>query len=124
MPSQDLLQLFSSPPDLAEVLPLLFVIALTLAVIPAMVARMKGHNPVLWYIYGCVFFPTAFLQSLFLPTRLKRTGDVGSQANPGSQADELERWARLRDRGLLTQAEFEEKKRQLLQTAPGGGGRF
>ncbi len=113
MPPQDLTQILSPPPDLASAIPLAIVILLTLAVIPAVVARLKGHNPVFWYIYGCVFLPTAILQSLFLPNRKTR------QASLTSQADELERWARLRDRGLLTEVEFEEKKRQLLQTAPG-----
>ncbi len=89
-----------------------FVISLTLAVIPAVLARMKGHNPVFWYLYGCIFFPGALVQTLLL-SNIK-----GRRADAISQADELERWARLRDRGLLTEAEFEQKKRQLLQTAP------
>jgi hypothetical protein len=110
---QDLAQILAPPPDLATVIPLALAILLTLAVIPAVVAHMKGHSPVLWYLYGCVFLPSALVQSLFLPNRKTR------QANLVSQADELERWARLRDRGLLTDIEFEQKKRQLLQTAPG-----
>jgi hypothetical protein len=118
LPSQDLIQALSNPPDLSSVLPMAIVIMLTLAVIPAMVARMKGHNTLLWYLYGCVFFPSALVQSLLLPTRIKRSSDAPSM----SQADELERWARLRDRGLLTDAEFEQKKRQLLRSAPGAGG--
>jgi hypothetical protein len=111
--AQDLAQILAPPPDLGSAVPLALVIMLTLAVVPAMLARMKGHNPVVWYLYGCVFFPGALLQAILLPNNKRR------QPNPISQADELERWARLRTLGLLTEAEFEEKKRQLLQASPG-----
>ena len=41
-----------------------------------------------------------------------------SQAAPavaqGSDADELEKWAKLLSNGIVTQAEFDHKKRQLL----------
>jgi hypothetical protein len=114
--SQDLAQILAPPPDLASAIPLAMVISLTLAVIPAVVAHMKGHNSALWYVYGCVFFPAALLHALLLPNQKWR------RAGPVSQADELERWARLRDRGLLTEGEFEQKKKQLLQTAPGTPG--
>ena len=87
----------------------MIVITLTLAVLPAVIANLKGHNPLLWYLYGCVFFPTALLQALLLSNRKWRGADGISQA------DELERWARLRDVGLLTEVEFERKKKQLLR---------
>jgi hypothetical protein len=116
--AQDLAQLLSPPPDLGSAIPLALVIMLTLAVVPAVLARMKGHNPVLWYLYGCVFFPGALLQAVLLPNNKRR------QASLISQADELERWARLRSLGLLTEAEFEEKKRQLLQAPPGSPSRL
>jgi hypothetical protein len=120
---QDLAQILAPPGDISTALPLAMAITVILAVIPAVVARMKGHNPVLWYLYGCVFFPGALLQVLFLSNLKRRQMGLGLQAGPSSQADELERWARLRDRGLLTQVEFEEKKRQLLQAAPAAPGR-
>ena len=107
---------------MASVLPLTLLFMFTLAVIPAVIANLKGHNPVIWYLYGCVFFIGALIQSLLLSNQKRLRADPASRANPTSQADELERWARLRDRGLLTDAEFEQKKKQLLEAGPGGRG--
>jgi len=115
---QDLAQLLPDTPDLENSLRMALVVMATLAVFPAVIAHMKGHNPVLWYLYGCVFLPTALLQSILLSNRKRR------EAGTASQADELERWARLRTLGLLTAAEFEEKKRQLLDARPGASGRL
>jgi hypothetical protein len=115
---QDLAQILTPPPDLENALPLALVIMLTLAVFPAVIANMKGHNPVVWYIYGCVFLPTALVQAILLRNR------KGRQTSAISQADELERWVRLRTLGLLTEAEFEKKKRQLLQTRPDSSNRW
>ena len=64
MQPQDLVQLLSPPGDISTALPLAMGITVVLAVIPAVLARMKGHNPVLWYLYGCVFFPGARLQAV------------------------------------------------------------
>jgi hypothetical protein len=113
MQPQDITQILEPPPDLTSVIPMAIVITLSLAVIPAMVARMKGHNWVLWYLYGCIFLPSALVQSLLLRTRIRRQSDFSSQA------DEVERWARLRDQGLLTDAEFERKKKQVLRSGLG-----
>jgi hypothetical protein len=116
---QDLAQLLPDTPDLENSLRMALVIMATLAVFPAVIANMKGHNPVLWYLYGCVFLPTALLQSILLSNKKRLT-----QPGAASQADELERWARLRTLGLLTEAEFDEKKRQLLEARPGESGRL
>ena len=37
-----------------------------LAFIPAFIAKNKGRNPVLWWIYGFAFFIIALIHSLLL----------------------------------------------------------
>lgn len=43
-----------------------------LGIIPAIVASRKGHRPLLWWLYGVLLFPVAFIHSLFVrPNEVK-----------------------------------------------------
>ena len=90
------------------------VFSAVLGLFPALIAYMKGRNFLLWYIYGCVFFLGAIVQVMFISNAKAKPQGGATAASGLSQADELERFARLKDLGILTQAEFDAKKRQLL----------
>jgi hypothetical protein len=53
-----------------------------------------------------------FIQAL--TDAIREANESATAAQVGSAADELEKFAALRDKGVLTEQEFEEKKRELL----------
>ena len=88
-------------------------IAAGLAFIPANIAKKKGESFGLWWLYGWMLFIVALIHSLLLP-------DPEAQAaqavhNTASSADALVKYKELLDSGVITQEEFEEKKKQLLE---------
>lgn len=80
-----------------------------LALIPANIAKKKGKNFGLWWFYGWMLFIVALIHSLLLP-------DLNTQImkNTTSSADALIKYKELLDSGLITQEDFDEKKKQLL----------
>lgn len=44
----------------------MFLFAMVLALIPAYIAKSKGRNFGLWYVYGVFIWIVAFIHSLFL----------------------------------------------------------
>ena len=113
------------------------IIAAFLGIIPGKIAQKKGHSFWLWWFYGWMLFIVAiihvqFIEDLNAPNQLTGyngaagapgnvwTGDtsrsVGAAGTPGnySVADEIMKYKSLLDDGIITQEEFETKKRQLL----------
>ena len=92
---------------------LTLAIAAGLAFIPANIAKKKGKSFGLWWFYGWMLFIVALIHSLLLP-------DPNAQAaqavqNTASSADALAKYKELLDSGVITQEEFDEKKKQLLE---------
>lgn len=59
----------------------MFVVLFAVALIPAFIAKSKGRNFALWYIYGLALFIVALIHSLIIPksaeqkqTELKEQG--------------------------------------------------
>ena len=80
-----------------------------LAFIPANIAKKKGKNFGLWWFYGWMIFIVALIHSLLLP-------DLNAQVmkNTATSADALLKYKELLNSGLITQEEFDAKKKQLL----------
>jgi len=51
-----------------EFLLVLFILGIPLGLIPAFIARSKGHQFGLWLLYGIALFPIAFFHSLLMAT--------------------------------------------------------
>ena len=81
-----------------------------------MIARDRGAtNPLTWFLVGVLFGPSGII---FAAIGAKGRG----QAVPVS-AEELGRYAELRDRGAITNEEYEVQKARLLGVAgPSKGG--
>lgn len=111
------------------------LICLVIGLIPAFIASSKGRSFFLWYIYGVALFIIAFIHSLVIKSAADKARDamllqsaqqiarntMNTATSPGSisgastsVADELEKLATLKDRGILTEDEFIAKKRALL----------
>lgn len=105
------------------VTPIFFVIiaiAVALALIPATIARKKGYGFVGFFVLGIFFFLIALIVALCLDDKTKRTASIviapDSFSTNGniSTADEIQKFKKLLDSGVISQEEFEAKKRELL----------
>lgn len=92
---------------------LFFAVLITaaLGLIPASIAKGKGYSFGLWWLYGWALFVIALIHvSLIRDKNAPST----TLAQP-SLADELKNYKELLDAGVLTQDEFDAKKKQLLE---------
>lgn len=86
------------------------ILAAGLAFIPANIAKNKGRSFGLWWFYGWMLFIVALIHSLMLPDPYAAPV-VRTQTGT---ADELKKYKDLLDKGVITQEEFDAKKKQLL----------
>lgn len=94
---------------------LTLVIAAGLAFIPATIAKNKGYSFGLWWFYGWMLFIVALIHALCLSDKNKATKiEAVKPAVPVGVAEELQKYKNLLDNGVITRAEFEAKKKQLL----------
>lgn len=85
------------------------IIAAALGLIPANIAKKKGHSFGLWWFYGWMLFIVAIIHVQFIPDK----NAPQSYAGVGG-ADELKKFKQLYDEGTLTKEEYEEKKKQII----------
>lgn len=85
-------------------------IAALLGLIPANIAKNKGYSFGLWWFYGWMLFIVAIIHVQFIPDK---NNPVTTSSNV-SYADELKKYSELKDQGVISEAEFQEKKNQLL----------
>ena len=107
-----------------EVYMISLIIAAGLAFIPANIAKNKGHSFGLWWFYGWMLFIVAIIHVNFIPDNNAQQTHVNAGAHvpycpPSnsvqSAADELKKYKELKDQGVITEAEFQAKKEQLLK---------
>lgn len=100
------------------------VIAAGLAFIPATIAKNKGYSFGLWWFYGWMLFIVAIIHVNVIPDKNAQQSSVNgnarisgyySPASGESTADELKKYKELKDQGVITEEEFQEKKEQLLK---------
>lgn len=93
-----------------EFLVLLAVIGL----IPAIIAAKKGRNFVVWWVYGMALWIIALIHAIMLKSPAQQAQEALLMSASRGGAEELERFAALKDKGLITEAEFAAKKRAIL----------
>lgn len=104
------------------------VISLVLGFIPAGIAKEKGYNFGLWWLYGFLLFIVAIIHVSLLPNKgellgLSENSNFGtnqSQKNLNTSfsygvAEELKKYKELLDDGAITSSEYEAKKTELLK---------
>lgn len=93
-------------------------IAALLGLIPANIAKKKGHSFGLWWFYGWMLFIVAIIHVQFIEdyNAPKNVSGVSVVVPSGSSpADEIRKYRELADQGAITEEEFRQKKNQLLQ---------
>lgn len=121
---------------------LTLIIAAGLAFIPATIAKKKGYSFGLWWLYGWLLFIVAIIHVSLIPDKnassypaapaaqnssypaapVAQTPSYPAAPAPSSPssapvhstAEELKLYKELLDAGILTQEEFDAKKKQLL----------
>ena len=84
---------------------LLLLFAL-LAIIPARIAKSKGYSFGGFYAFGFFLFPLAIVTALVMRGKSDQTI---------SSADEIAKYKKLMDEGVITAEEFETKKAALMK---------
>lgn len=96
-------------------------IAAVLGLIPANIAKEKGYSFGLWWFYGWMLFIVAIIHVQFIP-------DKNEANKPGyrsssipycpptslSATDEIKQYKELLDQGIISEEEFEKKKKQIM----------
>lgn len=96
-------------------------VAAALGLIPANIAKNKGHSFGLWWFYGWMLFIFAIIHVQFIEDynapqkEVKVVTKLDSSNMSFSTADEIKKYKELLDEGVITEAEFNRKKQQLLQ---------
>lgn len=92
----------------------ILIIVLIIGLIPAMIASSKGQNFILWYLYGMALWIIALPHALLLKSPEQKAREDMLLRGGTSSAEELERFAALKEKGLITEAEYNAKKRAIL----------
>lgn len=97
----------------------ILTLCILLGIIPGVMAHQKGRNFFLWWLYGAAIFIVAIVHVILLkPLPQDEPLVKPTPMTPTSEADAIEKFAKLREQGFLTEAEFNAKKAQLLGLAP------
>ncbi|MCC8161565.1 MAG: SHOCT domain-containing protein [Oscillospiraceae bacterium] len=92
------------------------IIAAGLGFIPAAIAKKKGYNFGLWWLYGWLLFIVAIIHVSLIPDKNAAQTDspVYQATSAQSAADELRKYKELTDSGVITEEEFAAKKKEQL----------
>lgn len=98
---------------------LVLLIAAGLGCIPANIAKNKGYSFGLWWLYGWLLFIVAIIHVSFIPDKnVQQALNRAPSPIPSfgqSAAEDLKKYKELLDDGVITQEEFQEKKKKLLE---------
>jgi putative phage-related membrane protein len=86
-----------------ELLGMLFFAAI-LGLIPGFIAKSKGYSFGAWWLYGFLIFIVAIIHVLFIPNKKNIEQKV---------INDLERYKKLFEEGIITEEEFQSKKEEL-----------
>lgn len=121
----------------------LVLLMVVIGLIPAGIAKYKGRSFIAWWVLGILFFIAAFPASLFMKGEGKKISGIMpardstpkqeesshkqdivtseyeekevKSVSPALEAyEKIERLSVLKNKGIITQEEFEAKKRELL----------
>ena len=114
---------------------MVLAIAAGLGLIPANIAKKKGYSFGLWWFYGWMLFIVAIIHVSLIPDKNAQTvvysgvqptafnaedisGNAPVESTDNQSAtnvfDQIIRYKELLDDGVLTQEEFDRKKKSLL----------
>ena len=93
---------------------IVLLVAAVLGLIPANIAKNKGHSFGLWWFYGWMLFIVAIIHVQFISDLNKPTEGQSVVPSSVDTAEEIRKYKKLFDEGVITEEEFQAKKKQLL----------
>ncbi len=101
----------------------ILVVAALLGLIPGNIAKKKGYSFALWWFYGWMLFIVAIIHVNLIPDKNAQQPYIRSNSISNyppssieqSAIEELKKYKELFDQGVITEAEFQTKKEQLLK---------
>lgn len=114
------------------------LLAIPLGLIPAFIAKKKGHSFGLWWLYGWALFIVAIIHVMFIEDKTASQNlnyysnnsttstqytqvpirpveaNQSSKKSVGNVSEELYALKDLLDKGIISQDEFEVKKKEIL----------
>lgn len=87
------------------------LVCCVLGLTPAFIAGNKGERFFPWWVYGTFLFPVAMLHALYIKEKRGKTCDKKSILT----AEILIKYEELWERGILTEEEFQQIKKQILE---------
>lgn len=88
----------------------IIIVCAIIGCIPAAIAQSKGHNFLAWWIYGALLFIVALIHSLLLKPESK----PAPKRTTSDAADELTKFAALKEQGAITEEEFQVQKARIM----------
>lgn len=89
----------------------IIVICAIIGCLPAAIAQSKGRSFVAWWIYGALLFIVALPHSLML----KADPKPAPKPTAADAADELSKFAALKEQGAITEEEFQAQKARIME---------
>jgi hypothetical protein len=89
------------------------LVLLVLALIPAVIAKVKGRSFIAWYVLGLLLWIVAFPASVFM----RKLPEAGGKKEETEEADiyaKIGNLSKLKEKGLISENEFNSKKKELL----------
>ena len=103
-----------------ELIQQVVLILILLAFIPATVAKIKGRSFIAWWVLGLLCFIIVFPAAVYMK-KLPGASGVEPKGEPKKGFlkktdvyDKIENLSKLKEKGILSSDEFEDKKRELL----------
>jgi len=98
---------------------LIFGVRIALAYVVGNIAKKKGYSFGGFFLLGLFFFIIGLVIVLCLDDKSEEKNDynvidLNQKPQPVSPAEEILQYKKLLDEGIITNEEFEEKKKQLL----------
>lgn len=86
-----------------------------MGVVVGIIANSKGKSFFPWFFYGVMIWPVALTHIIVTKSENQKAAAApAAQETQGDPVDKLAKLAELKEKGVITEEEFQEQKRKLL----------
>lgn len=87
-----------------------------MGVVVGIIANSKGKSFFPWFLYGVLIWPVALTHIIVTKSENQEATEAAtSQETQGDPVDKLAKLAELKEKGVITEEEFQEQKKKLLE---------
>ncbi|SHK67322.1 SHOCT domain-containing protein [Rhodothermus profundi] len=93
----------------------LLIFWIIMGAVVGIIANSKGKNWFPWFLYGALIWPVALTHIIVTKSEKQETATTPTAKEVQSDlVDKLAKLAELKEKGVITEEEFQEQKRKLL----------